>query len=460
MLCTFAACWLLAPLGIADAPPFDDLFTGRTLRLDYYHSGTRGEERISLDQLRLEGDWPGSRVRRLDDTGLGLYLLVVERADTGEAIYSRGSCSVFGEWQTTGEAGKGRWKTFHESQRMPEPRLRCRIVLQRRGPESVLETIFTTEFDPEDARTSTPPPPSRAGRCGASSRMEIPRRRSISSSSGTATRLRRMREFHADAGRLVGVLFEAEPFRSRRTDFNVWAIDVPATTSGVSDPRKGRWVETPLGLSFDAFGLPRYMLTESNRSLREIASLAPHDTIVLLANSSTYGGGGIYNLWATCAARNPRASYVFVHEIGHSFAGLADEYYTSRVAYEDLDPIGVEPSEPNITALLDPAKLKWRDLVADGTPLPTPWAKDAFEKMSAEEQSRREKLLESGEKDAALDAHAAESGKRLAPLLEGGDRAGIVGAFEGACLPRSRALPPRGELHHVLGHAALLLQGL
>jgi hypothetical protein len=125
---------------------------------------------------------------------------------------------------------------------------------------------------------------------------------------------------------------------------------------------------TALGLSFNAFDSDRYVLTYENRTLREAAAQAPYDALILLFDSRKYGGGGIFNLWATCASDTEPAPYVFVHEFGHSFAGLADEYYTSQVAYEEFVPPGSEPWEPNVTALLDPSKLKWRDLVASGTP--------------------------------------------------------------------------------------------
>src|SRR6185503_7856220 len=119
-----------------------------------------------------------------------------------------------------------------------------------------------------------------------------------------------------------------------------------------------------------------------------------YDALILLFNSQKYGGGGIFNLWATCAADTEPAPYVFVHEFGHSFAGLADEYYSSQVAYEDFIKPGCEPWEPNVTALLDPAKLTWKDLVAPGTPLPTPWGQKEFDEIDLAYQKRRAEMLE------------------------------------------------------------------
>src|SRR4029077_14604445 len=140
----------------------------------------------------------------------------------------------------------------------------------------------------------------------------------------------------------------------------------------------------------NAFDSDRYVLTFEDARLREIAAQAPYDALILLVNERKYGGGGIYNLWATVTADTEPAPYVFVHEFGHAFAGLADEYYSSQVAYEAFTPEGSEPWEPNVTALLDPKHLKWGDLVEPGAPIPTPWNQASFDRASLEYQAKRE----------------------------------------------------------------------
>ncbi|MEE9472318.1 MAG: M64 family metallopeptidase, partial [Gemmatimonadota bacterium] len=153
--------------------------------------------------------------------------------------------------------------------------------------------------------------------------------------------------------------------------------------------------------------------------------------IEILINGEQYGGGGIYNLFATCVTRSGSAPYIFVHEFGHHFAALADEYYTSSVAYDTTTPI-IEPWEPNITALLDPASLKWKDLVDHGTPLPTPWAKEKYETRQAEIQERRRALRAKHAPEKKLDALFAEELDWTRPFLAGQEHAGHIGAFEGA----------------------------
>lgn len=164
----------------------------------------------------------------------------------------------------------------------------------------------------------------------------------------------------------------------------------------MDEPRQGVYKKTLLNASFNAFDTDRYQLTEEGRLLREIAAQVPYDTIVVLTNSKRYGGGGIYNDYAITTVDNERSKAVLVHEFGHSFAGLADEYYASDVAYNDLYPEGVEPLEPNITRYLNPARLKWRDLLAPGIALPTDWGKEKVEALQAEMRktgtARREEI--------------------------------------------------------------------
>ena len=188
----------------------------------------------------------------------------------------------------------------------------------------------------------------------------------------------------------------------------------------------------PLGATYDAFDSERYILTFENRAFREIAANAPYEFVEILTNSHTYGGGGIFGLYSTVAADSAWAPYIFVHEFGHHLAGLADEYYTSHVAYLP-SPTRVEPWEPNATALLDPANLKWKDLVTPGTPMPTPWAKEELrEAYDADYQKRRQAIRAENRPEAEMDALFREAMARSTPILAKSPYADKVGAFEGA----------------------------
>ena len=422
---------LLSTITFAQSAAFDDTFTGRTLRLDYYHSGTFDEEHVSLDQVRLEGPWPGSRVQLLDRTNRGKYLFELYDAASGELLYSRGFASIYGEYETTSPAHDGIWGTFHESQRFPEPKAPVRLVLNKRQADGTFAPFYETGVDPTSRfvnRSEVAP----AGKVWTVFEGGPPETSVDILFLGDGYTKRERLKFKRDVERLAAALFSFEPFKSRKGDFNVRAIHLPTAESGISNPRQGVWRDNPLGLSYNSLDSDRYILTYANRTVREVAAQAPYDALIIINNDRKYGGGGIFNLYATAAAHSSQAPYLVVHEFGHSFAGLADEYYTSSTAYEDFNPPGVEPWESNITALMDPANLKWGHLVETETPLPTPWNQAAYDSASYAYQARRTALREQGATEEALEALFGEVKAITKPMLEGEAHFGKVGAFEGA----------------------------
>jgi IgA peptidase M64/peptidase M64-like protein len=415
------------------SPPagFDACFTGKTLRFDYFHSGTAKEEHVSLDGLRLEGEWPGSRTHLLDDANLGKYLFEVIDLGTNQAVYSRGFSSIYGEWETTGEAGAGTWRTFHESMRFPEPRGKVQLVLKKRAADGSFREIYSTVADPASRFVDRSPVPAN-GTVWSVFESGPPAVKADLLILGDGYAAAERDKFHADVKRLTDALFAVEPFKSHRADFNVRALDVASPASGVTDPRTKTWHRTPLGLAYNAFDSERYMLTFANQSVREIAAQAPYDALILLSNSRKYGGGGIYNLWNTAAVDSAESAYLLVHEFGHSFAGLGDEYYTSQVSYENFNPPGTEPWEPNVTALQDSQTLKWKDLVAAGTPLPTPWNQEAYDKLVLSYEKKRRELREKGAPEEQMEALFQEIREKTTPMLRAEKYFGQVGAFQGA----------------------------
>jgi hypothetical protein len=426
----FAAVALIAPFPQASAD-FDSLFTGRCLRFDYHHTGNSLEEHIAFDKLRLEGPWPGSRTRLIDDTNLGKYLFEVLGGEGQRVIWSRGFASIYGEWETTAEAKTVR-RALHESQRFPQPRAAAQLVLKKRQPDGSFTEIHRQTIDPADRFVERSPLVAQGEVVALFENGPPAAKVDLLVVADGYTPAQRDK-FVADTRRLVDVMFATEPFKRRKGDFNVRALFVPSPGEGIPNPRKDEWPATALGLSFNAFDSDRYVLTYANETLREVAAQAPYDALILLFNSRKYGGGGIFNLWATCASDTEPAPYVFVHEFGHSFGGLADEYYSSQVSYEDFVPPGSEPWEPNVTALLDPAKLKWRDLVEANTSLPTPWGKEAFDELDLAYQKVRAEKIAAKAGEAEMEALFREVKAKTAPLLRGDPSFGRVGAFEGAC---------------------------
>jgi hypothetical protein len=199
----------------------------------------------------------------------------------------------------------------------------------------------------------------------------------------------------------------------------------------VARPSTGTHRRTPVGAAYDAFGSERYILTFENRDLRDVAAWAPYEFIAILVNAQTYGGGGIFGTFATVAVDNDWADYLFVHEFGHHFAGLADEYYTSPVAYEPTGRV-VEPWEANVTALLEGKPLKWRDLVTPGTPVPTPWPKQEFEARQRDFQARRKQIRAENRPESEMSALFREEKAYTTRLFGSQRHAAAVGAFRGA----------------------------
>jgi IgA Peptidase M64/Peptidase M64 N-terminus len=420
---SLSALCIFAFLTAAEAAP-------RTLRVDYYHTGNSSQELFSLDRVVIEPlPWPGNPERSIDATNLGKYFFEVIDRKTNRVVYSRGFASMYGEWETTEEA-KTANRTFQESLRFPAPESPVQIVLKKRDAHNAFREIWSIIIDPHDIFIDDSKPPS------AGPLIEIEKNGEpdvevdflILGDGYTASE---REKFDKDARRLTDILFATSPFKERRKDFNVWGLCPAAAESGISRPSTGIHRQSPVGATYDAFGSERYVLTFDNHSFRQIASQAPYEFVEILVNGKTYGGGGIFGLYSTVAADSLWAPYIFVHEFGHHFAGLADEYYTSPVAYAPSAE-RLEPWEPNVTALLTPDALKWKDLVSPGTPVPTPWNKEAYEEYSRDVQKRRAQLRREGRPEQEMDALFREQMARETKMFAAEKYVGKVGAFEGA----------------------------
>jgi hypothetical protein len=404
--------------------------TPRTLRVDYYHTGNATQELFSLDRVVVEPlAWPGNPQKPIDETNLGKYLFEVRERGTNRLLYSRGFASVYGEWETTDEA-KAMNRTFHESLRFPTPTTPVQIVLKKRDAANAFREIWSLVVDPNDMFVD------RANVVAPTPLIEIEKNGDPATKvdfliMGDGYTAAERVKFERDARRLLELLFATSPYKERRKEFNVWGLCPAAAESGISRPSTGIHRASPLGTSYDAFGSERYVLTMDNRALRNVAQFAPYEFIEIITNTRTYGGGGIFNLYSTVAADSEQAPYIFVHEFGHHFAGLADEYYTSPVAYT-TPAVKVEPWEPNATALLDPANLKWKDLVEPGTPIPTPWHKEEFEQHSREYGQRRARIRAENRPEEEMEALFRENRDFEVKLFASEKYAGKVGAFEGA----------------------------
>ncbi len=411
----------LSSSGLAESPA--------TMRVDYFHSGNHDTEMFSLDQVVIEPlPWSGNMAQPLDKTSRGKYLFEIVDPKTGNVAWSRSFSSIYGEWETTGESRRIN-RSFHESVRFPAQDSVFQLVMKKRGPGNEFVEVWRIELDPADVLVHR------------ESAMFAEHVVAIHESGDPAIKVDLLLmadgytaaerdDFIAKAEELTDVLFATTPFKERKDDFNVWAVIPPAAQPGISRPSTNTFRDSPIGATYDAFRSERYILTFDNKSMRRIASSSPYDFIEILTNTDTYGGGGIYGLFSTAAANSDWAAYLFVHEFGHHFAGLADEYYTSSVKYEPPDEI-IEPYEPNVTALLDPENLKWKKHVLPNTPLPTEWPKKEFERHSIAYQQVRMKMRAANVPEAEMNQLFVDNQVFVETLFENSGQKGVVGAFEG-----------------------------
>ncbi len=315
---------------------FEERFTGELLRVDVIHSGTAVEEEFSLRRVLREPVWGGPRRELAGPDDRGEYFLEMREESSGSVLIRQGFSTLFGEWRTTVDETALR-KAFEETYELPCPRSEVEIRVARRGKGGEDQTVFAMRFD---ART--------ADQRGASPSMAAevldvmingdPEDKVDLVLLGDGYTEAEAEKFAGDCRRALGDLFAVEPLAALRSRFNVRAVLVASAESGVDEPRKGIFRDTAFGMTFNTFGIERYCMTEDVWAMHDAAALVPHDAILLMANTSRYGGGAIYNMYTAFASDNEYGDYLCVHEFGHAFAGLGDEYYSSQVSYNEFYP--------------------------------------------------------------------------------------------------------------------------
>ena len=359
--------FLLLSFSISAQIKFEDYFSGKTLRLDFFHTGDKNSEIISFDRLIEEGEWSGSQKNLIDNLAYGNYMLKVFDLSSNEMIYSRGFSSLYQEWQTTEEA-KTTVKSYSGSVILPFPKKKIKIEIDRRDRKNIFRKIFEKEADPSDyfiVKEKVKPYPSfQVFNSGESSRkLDI-----VFLPEGYSKE--EMTKFKEDCKRFAEYLFDYSPFSENKDKINIWGVEAPSTESETDIPGKGIWKQTVLNSNFYTFDSERYLMTSDYHTVRDIASNAPYDQIFILVNTPKYGGGAIYNFYSMTSAYDKRAKQIFVHEFAHGLAGLGDEYGNDNT-YQEMYPTDVEPWEPNLTTMVN-FERKWKHLVKEEIPIPTP----------------------------------------------------------------------------------------
>ena len=347
---------------------FDAFFTPGSLRIDFIKAGNATETEVYLTGMKKEPFW-GGPVKHLDaPPGYGEYMVVLTDKASSKVIYTIGFSNLFNEWQTTAEAHTTR-RAYGQSVVMPFPKAPCTFELLCRNRENRFDTLLSHDIDPSDYFiVQEPPVECKVTRLYYHGDPPVKVDLAILAEGYTPEE---MEKFRSDAKRLINKLLSVPPFNQYKDRFNVWLVESPSQQPGTDVPGEGIYVNTALGSSYYTFDLDRYLTTPEFITLRNYAANVPCDHIIVLINSDRYGGGGIYNHYSASTADHFLSPITFIHEFGHGFAGLGDEYYSSEVAYEEFYRKDVEPWEPNLTTLTD-FDSKWKDMLAPGTPVPTP----------------------------------------------------------------------------------------
>lgn len=357
---------MLLSVGTRAARPFDEVFEDRTLRLDYIFAGDNRHQQICLDEMLVSDGWYGRR-HNLDSLLLqGNGQITVTDTLGREVLYRHSFSTLFQEWQSTEEATRV-VRSFENVFLVPMPRQAVDITVTLTDTHHHVQSTLRHRVNPTDILIR-PQMVSSAPwyylRKAGDSRGKID-----VAFVPEGYRADEMARFEQDCRDAMNAILAHEPFTTMADRFNFVAVKAPSHESGVSIPHKGEWRNTVLGSHFDTFYSARYLTTLHLKQLHNLLSGVPYEHIIILANTDNYGGGGIYNSYLMSAAHNAQCLPVVVHEFGHSFAGLADEYYYDD-QYETAYPADTEPWEPNLTTLVD-FESKWKDMLPTGTSIPT-----------------------------------------------------------------------------------------
>ncbi len=437
---------LPAPASAQDQIVFSNYFMDSTLRFDYIHIGDADHEQITSDQIYLQGPWAGNPLNCIQPLELGMYKASLYDSASNRLIFSKEYNSIFAEYKTTGSAIDGIQQTFHESVLIPYPKKTAMLVFEKRDRYNKFSKIYTTYVNTENsglykenlkANDCTVIPVVNNGNPHTCVDLVI---------LAEGYRAAEIDTFKRDLSYFSNLLFSVEPYKSNVLKFNVNGVFCPSAESGTDEPQHDIYHNTRLNTSFDIFGTDRYCLTLDNKSVRDVAAAVPYDLLLIMINHSSYGGGGIYNFQTVFTSACDWRNYVFLHEFGHGFAGLGDEYYASSVAYQDVFTPGVEPLEPNITTLPDQSNVKWKEFLAPELIVPTDWGKSGFDSLQlqyglVEKEGKTviDSLRMAGTAESELEKVALTYSKRLYDLYQKRDDflknhplKDKVGVFEGA----------------------------
>lgn len=351
------------------AQVFADHFADKTLRVDYIFNGNASGQAICLDGLSALPTWAGRKHHLAELPLQGNGQIIMRNAASGKTIYTTSFSSLFQEWLETDEA-RNVTKGFENTFLLPYPLQPVEIEITLLDPRCNVRASMKHIVHPNDVLIE------QKGNSHITPHKYLLHNDSPEKCIDVAIlaegyTLQEMQTFYEDADIACKSIFDHEPFKSMKKRFNVVAVASPSTDSGVSVPRLNEWKHTAFGSHFSTFYSDRYLTTSRVKAIHDALAGIPYEHIIILANTEEYGGGGIYNSYTLTTAHHPMFRPVVVHEFGHSFGGLADEYFYDNDVMTDTYPLDIEPWEQNISTQVDFAA-KWKDMLSENTPVPTP----------------------------------------------------------------------------------------
>lgn len=363
--------FLLCLIAVAStrAQVFADHFADKTLRVDYIFNGNASGQAICLDGLSALPTWAGRKHHLAELPLQGNGQIVMRNAASGKTIYTTSFSSLFQEWLETDEA-RNVTKGFENTFLLPYPLQPVEIEITLLDPRRNVRASMKHIVHPNDVLIE------QKGNSHITPHKYLLHNDSPEKCIDVAIlaegyTLQEMQTFYEDADIACKSIFDHEPFKSMKKRFNVVAVASPSTDSGVNVPRLNEWKHTAFGSHFSTFYSDRYLTTSRVKAIHDALAGIPYEHIIILANTEEYGGGGIYNSYTLTTAHHPMFRPVVVHEFGHSFGGLADEYFYDNDVMTDTYPLDIEPWEQNISTQVDFAA-KWKDMLSENTPVPTP----------------------------------------------------------------------------------------
>lgn len=350
------------------AQVFADHFADKTLRVDYIFNGNASGQAICLNGLSALPTWAGRKHHLAELPLQGNGQIIMRNAASGKTIYTTSFSSLFQEWLETDEA-QNVTKGFENTFLLPYPLQPVEIEITLLDPRRNVRASMKHIVHPNDVLIE------QKGNSHITPHKYLLHNDSPEKCIDVAIlaegyTLQEIQTFYEDADIACKSIFDHEPFKSMKKRFNVVAVASPSTDSGVSVPRLNEWKHTAFGSHFSTFYSDRYLTTSRVKAIHDALAGIPYEHIIILANTEEYGGGGIYNSYTLTTAHHPMFRPVVVHEFGHSFGGLADEYFYDNDVMTDTYPLDIEPWEQNISTQVDFAA-KWKDMLSENTPVPT-----------------------------------------------------------------------------------------